>query len=391
VVVRKSQKPKELPDYPIAPDGSDDATVILTGMSIANTDYAMLSEASRRPYSRFPVHWEDGFATLLPQLAKLKSIQQWTDLRVRARLAKGDVDGAFEDAKFALRFSDAAREEPLLISQLVRVAQQSIAARSVSHGILSHQWTDAQLKEFQEFFGSWDPIRSFAHAFEGERAMGLSMMDQWVSHPSELRNQIDGLGIGESSESEIPNSFLIASVSHLRFPGIGGLIRQNQATLASYYSLLIRSGLSLSKEGEKGGYLPALEAMNKAADETLQTLSSGPNPYNALTRLLAPAVSKAMNKAVRSEQSARLTVTACALERFHRQHGSYPESLSELVPTFVPEPPVDLMDRKPLRYRRNPDGTFTLWSIGLNGVDDGGILHNKTHAEGEALDWVWPN
>lgn len=90
----------------------------------------------------------------------------------------------------------------------------------------------------------------------------------------------------------------------------------------------------------------------------------------------------------------RLTITAIALERHRLRHGSYPESLAVLVPDLLREVPVDIQDAQPLRYRREANGEFLLWSIGKNGVDDGGNgnrveVPTGTRSKG-VLDVVWP-
>jgi hypothetical protein len=372
----KQRNPPELPEYRVAAAGADDATVIRTALSIGDSGFEMVAQALNRPSARYPVRWNDGFNALLPHLAKLKALQQWIELRTRARLAQGDVDGAFEDARAAIRLADVEREEPLLISQLVRIAQQAIVARTIDYGILSHQWTEPQLKEFQMLFSRSGMLGAMANAFEGERATALSSMDAWLNHRSEmarvLPDQVHPLGL------------------RVRVPGISGLIRHNQATLANYYSLLIRSTRATEENGHRNGFHQELKAMETQMDTTLKAMTSSANPYNTLTRLLVPAVSKAVAKSVRGEQRARLTATACAVERFRKQHGSYPASLNELVPAFIAEVPLDIMDHQPLRYRRNSDDTFILWSVGDNGIDDGGIYRNPKSKSDEILDWVWP-
>lgn len=42
------------------------------------------------------------------------------------------------------------------------------------------------------------------------------------------------------------------------------------------------------------------------------------------------------------------------------------------MPEFLSAVPMDWMHGKPLRYRLNPDGTFTLWSVNEDFKDDGG-------------------
>lgn len=94
----------------------------------------------------------------------------------------------------------------------------------------------------------------------------------------------------------------------------------------------------------------------------------------------------------------RMLVTAIALERHRLRHGSYPVTLAALVPALLPAMPVDFLDAKPLRYRRDPDGTFFLWSVGENGLDDGGpVLPPPGVVSSRSLHWlrtqdiVWPS
>jgi hypothetical protein len=380
--VETLHKPKELPDYRVAPAESNDATAIATGMSIADAEFERIAEALHRPYSRFPLRWNDGFNALLPHLEKLKMLQQWVELRTRVHLAQGNLDQAFADAQTAIRLSNIVRDEPLLISQLVLIAQHSIAARTIDFGILSHQWSEPQLKEFQNHFAKASMLGAIADSFEGERAIALSTFDKWCSRPSEP----------ETPFTDDQPRLTIPGLGGVRIPGATGLIRHNQATLANYYSLMIRSARATQEAGFRNGYHQELKSFEEKMDTSIKTLSTSLNPYSALTRQLLPAISKAVAKAVRAEQRARLTSTACAVERFYKRHGNYPASLDELVPEFVPEVPIDIMDRKPLRYRRNADATFILWSIGENGQDDGGVFKNPDKKKGdEILDWVWPN
>ena len=43
-----------------------------------------------------------------------------------------------------------------------------------------------------------------------------------------------------------------------------------------------------------------------------------------------------------------------------------------LVPTFLEQEPVEWMDGMGLRYVRRPDDEYDLWSVGPDGVDNGG-------------------
>src|SRR5581483_956076 len=111
----------------------------------------------------------------------------------------------------------------------------------------------------------------------------------------------------------------------------------------------------------------------------------------------------ALRKAVLAEQTKNAVITAIALKRYELQRHEFPATLNELVPNFLKAVPNDGMDGQPLRYRRNADGRFLLYSIGDNGKDDGGDpisdqidtpgMHYSPRGSWEnphSLDWVWP-
>ncbi|MFN0130885.1 MAG: hypothetical protein ACKV19_29840 [Verrucomicrobiales bacterium] len=90
---------------------------------------------------------------------------------------------------------------------------------------------------------------------------------------------------------------------------------------------------------------------------------------------------------------ARLAEAACALEAHFAEHQTYPVSLEHLVPEFLVSVPLDL-DGQPVRYApAAANGRYKLWSLGTNGVDDGGVAKPsgkfKSVWNGPSGDWVW--
>jgi hypothetical protein len=81
-----------------------------------------------------------------------------------------------------------------------------------------------------------------------------------------------------------------------------------------------------------------------------------------------------LGRAAETEVRRRIIVTAIALERYHGRHGSYPETLARLAPEFLKHVPTDFIDGNPLRYQLTHDGHFTLYSVGLDDVDHGGLI-----------------
>ncbi len=76
-----------------------------------------------------------------------------------------------------------------------------------------------------------------------------------------------------------------------------------------------------------------------------------------------------------------------------------PVALAELVPRFLDRVPIDPISGSPLRYARAADGTFKLYSVGLDGLDDGRTLVLPEGGRSDetsrdpvvtAGDWIWP-
>ena len=79
---------------------------------------------------------------------------------------------------------------------------------------------------------------------------------------------------------------------------------------------------------------------------------------------------------------------ACALERFRLSHGNFPNALTNLAPEFIPSVPVEIVNGQPYHYRRLDDGSFILYSVGMDLRDDGGVNDPNLSAS-KQHDWVW--
>jgi hypothetical protein len=68
----------------------------------------------------------------------------------------------------------------------------------------------------------------------------------------------------------------------------------------------------------------------------------------------------------------RMARAAVAVESFRLKRGELPGSLDALVADYLPAVPRDPFRDGPLCYRQYENGTYTVYSVGHNGSDDGG-------------------
>jgi hypothetical protein len=134
-------------------------------------------------------------------------------------------------------------------------------------------------------------------------------------------------------------------------------------------------------------------------------------PYTSFASWALPNLTRAWKTLALNQSLVNEAMVACALERYHLAHGSYPETLDSLVPQYIDTLPQDIVNGLPLKYRiktltpslSHPMGEggrrpgegqrtqeFLLYSVAWNLRDDGGSTISKDHRPtADEDDWVW--
>jgi hypothetical protein len=328
-----------------------------------------------RPLAHYPIEYEfePSWAILLPHLANLKGLTQLTHVRATAALEAGRPAEALADLKVGFRISDSIRDEPILIDHLVRIACLAIDLQTLREGLLRHAWNEAQLTEFQTYLASVDLLAEYKHAMRGERAFNTTGLDYLRRQRFQL-NEMDFLSSEDGGSASTPNPVLMPA----------GWFYQNMLSISEMHQEFILAAVDEKARRVNPGQCEAL-------DSKLASLRLG--PYSIFAKMLMPALSKAVRKSARMQFYVDAAGMACALERYRIANGTYPETPTALAPQFLEKIPLDVMDGKPIRYRRNSDGGYILYSVGWNQTDDGGELAWRTDKERSVDvargDWVW--
>jgi hypothetical protein len=373
--------------FPVAASPQTPAQDVLLALTKFDPPLQQLREAARRPHARFWINYDDGFGALLPHLAKTKGNAQYLRLRATALLADGQTDAAVDDTILALRLTDTLRDEPFLISQLVRIAELHINLLAVWDGLADHRWSEAQLVTLERELAKTDFLAGYHTGMSGERAYATWTMD-FLERTRNL-NDIGGLsdddgggGMGEQLEEAVGQ--IIGRLAP------SGWFDQNKLSLGRLHVEVIRPLVDSEKQ------IVAPENSRRSS-KVIESRSFHRSPYNLFTGMLIPALDKACKKFAIAQTYVNLARVACALERYRLAQGHYPETLDGLAPQFIAQLPHDIINGQPLKYRRTPDDSFVLYSVGWNETDDGGTVAMKLGKDGKAVtavnqdagDWVW--
>jgi hypothetical protein len=354
-----------------------------------------LQAALAKPALQYDSDYRHGFENLsMTHLAPLKGAAQTLAAAVAADLHRGQTEQAWANLRALSALVAHNHREPLLISQLVRVAIAGIGISASWEALQYPGWTDTQLSEWQTLWAAVDLLEPAEAAFAMERAMAEPTFQQFRQsraafmgavfwgNPSTPISLEDGLG-GALRELHNRSTRFISwkwfdsyeeellllkgwqvMIETTRLAQAEPSFRRARANLEASFAALKEEHLEATKQSPVCG--PTLESMERSYLHWL----------------------------VRAESQRRLLVTAIALQRYCLRHGKHPPDLKSLVPEFLAEVPLDRIDGQPLRYQLKPDGSFLLYSIGEDAVDQGGdatpAKRDEKPRNWNGRDWVWP-
>jgi hypothetical protein len=360
--------------FPVSPQPQTSAQDVLLALSKYNPAVEELRQASQRPYAQFPVYSNPDrpFDTLLPHLAMLKRVTQLLQLRAIAELQDNQSQAALDDIKLMLRLIESLRGEPYLISQLVRLAMLEYDLQPIYEGLAEHQWSDVQLAKLDVELAKLGYLADYQHSMRGERACAIATI--------EIVRQTRNLGILEGPNENLPvqNALLHLVPSGWFYLNDLALAQMNQHVL-----------LPLADVQDR---IVSPEAERRANDAEIDLATKSPR-VNFIARMIYPALAGSVRKFAFAQEAVDLARVAIALERYRLAHGEYPGSLDALAPQFMEKIPHDIITGQPLKYRREANGQFVLYSVGWNETDDGGVVA-FTKGQTPAVDisrgdWVW--
>lgn len=320
-----------------------------------------ITAAAKRPYSKFGSRADEDASALLSQLAVVKRLVHTFSVKGRVELLAGNTDAALSDWRTATSLSKFLDGDPLLISLLVSIAATENPLQIVWEGLSHRQWSEEQLIKIQSTLENRNLVEDAARALRGERNFSIRMMDQYL-----VPGGLPSVGL--------PGWFQ-------RF-FLSGIVSQNKISACRIYDAHALPLLDVA--GRRVG----VSDFDSSEQELLAAMD-GFAPYHLLASPVVPAVTKALGKVANVQTAINLAMVACAIERYRLAEGENPGTLTELMPRFLVSVPLDF-DEQPLRYRLESDGSFVLYSIGIDLTDDNGRIGKEdgtfTTDEG---DWVW--
>ncbi len=322
---------------------------------------------------------------------ELRKAAQWLSGDVMAALHAGQLARAWADIHALCQLAQFNREDLTLVSQKFRTAIAGLGLAVTWEALQAPGWSEEQLAATQLDWEAMDLVAAFEQGIAGERAVGVAIFAQMraISPGEQVKFLTTGIVGGKvplaSTVKDYFEQFVVMPLWKANSEADEMLfLKHYQKTRETFRSM--QSGT------------PAIEIDRQLKANEAELNAAFGQPLARYRYLVSshviPNFSRAASVCIRHETQRRLTITAIALKRFRQRSESFPTELGALVPHFLSAVPIDPMSAKPLRYQLNADGSFTLYSVGEDGRDDGGDPNppavTKRFGLWEGKDAVWP-
>lgn len=289
---------------------------------------ALLHQASAIETCRY--EYEYGKAS--PKYDKVRSCAQLLRLAAVQHACEGETEAVVRCIKDTLCLGESLRQEPTLMPYYMHTAINGLTLRTLEWALNLTAFTDSQLQDLDTTLTVAAGKTNLAYAMATERCF---MIDA-VRDPSLMGSR----GV---------------EVTIMKLPGIRsqGLID----ILDHMEDCIQAAGLP---RAERAARFNEIEARR-------QKLSK----WRLLAHSMAPGLTRSAILESRAQADMDLARIALAIERYRLAKGKPPGQLTDLVPAYLVEVPVDPFDGQPIRYRLTEPG-YVVYSVGEDGNENGG-------------------
>jgi hypothetical protein len=305
---------------------------------VANNREALelLHQSVKIKQCRYPVDLRKGFDTKLPHLAGVKRSALLLELAAVWAAEEGQTGKAADSIGDILQLAASLKNEPFLISQLVRIACNSVALTTLERVLNRSPLPEEQLHMLAIAFKAAEDLQAFRHALIGERVNGIIIFQMSVSQRK--------TSVGKIVDDADPSHPLPQRI----------WARENWDGDYNFYLTTMDEIISGLAKGDKA--LSQLESR----------FAGSPDYQRIVSGLILPTVPRGAIRELDSIARMRMGQTAIALERYRRAHqNQLPARLDDLVPEYLEGVPKDTHGDGSLVFSIQPGGGYTISSRGM--------------------------
>jgi len=322
---------------------------------------SVIEDGTQRRSCRFDYDYKAGFKgfnMLLPHLAGLRDIIRILGARSCLEAEAGRPDAAWNLALTQLRLADALRNEPIIISFLVRLASISTSCETIQRICEVAPPNAEQYKILENLLSDYEDRKPLILALDGERLL----CGEWAFNVVRNGSAMDRMDMSVSIGS-----------------GFGGVLLK---LYSAFKPLLI---------ADQAAYVRTMDEYTRFAQQPyppndVSTIDRKAEQMrsrlNVITSMLVPAIGRVNERYWEIIAQMRVTRAGLAVLQEKQTQGAFPQTLEGVKLKNLDDP----FSTEPLCYKPQGQG-FIIYSVGPDQKDNGGNPKEKK----QKTDWdiVW--
>lgn len=317
----------------------------------------LIRQATEKSECRFDVDWNHPFTLLIPEAVYMRQLASLLSWQASKEATSGNMNSALQDVKRIYVMAGHLSNDPFTISAIVAGSIETIANNTLAKVLLHSSLSESQASVFNTSTPIINWQKVWCRSLITERTYSLEVFRS----PSQVISMV-----GQNRAS---------------FPRLSWLFWQALPPLRKLDEMCSLRIWREILDNESKPRPPFSKMSSDNIDkEVMQT------PWYAMgTKLLLPFGTFFHERSNRSYVQRCQREIALALAVYHTKYHQYPTTLAPAEKLWKSTFPLDPYNNKPFHYKS--DGkTFLLYSVGLNGVDDGGKWMSGSSPEN---DIVW--
>ena len=369
--------------------------------------------ASKKKYIKLisEAHEEGLNMVVRPNLSEMKKVCQAIAWRAKLRSHRGEIEGAFEDVLVCYRAGLHMWLPTSLIEQLVGMSMINLSVDTAKDIIRDNEIDEAVLSGFIKSFSRLVASSDYKLILDGEI----------LAYYDEVQRSFTPGSSGHlipkrHAYNEGIFNFHIALISNNASNSIRPQQKRSSWQKFVFYTKDFFNDLvefTIEMSAPLRGQLTLIFAQPRR-DETVERMQEmyrlydiavEMSPYDLANSDIIKKIETQKGNSVfleiasmpcehisslsyRTKANVRGFQATVASMLYEKQNGAYPESLRSLIDGgYMDKVPQDPFSDGPLVYRKTDDG-FMLYSVGLNMIDDDGVVgERKWDQQGDAVFW----
>ncbi|MDT8303591.1 MAG: hypothetical protein RQ760_19075 [Sedimentisphaerales bacterium] len=326
----------------------------LIGQDVVTQALSIIAQGTKRDSCRFDLDYDEGLNTLLPHLSGLRNFTRILCAKAYLEAKTGNPDTTWDMLTTQLKFADTLRTEPVLVSELRRMAMIRLSCEIIMKLCEIAPPNAQQSDDIQNHLKDFDDIRPLIHSIDAERLL----IGEWAFNLTKDEMYKENLQYG-TEDAGLLHKLIIFGIT------FKPLLLADHAA----YLRFMHDGtrfLERPYSPEQG------EVMEKGVQKKRYIV----------TRILTPAIFKVKEIHCGMIAQLRIARAGLALLQYKQTENTFPATLEALQLPNINDPFSD----GSLLYKTEGQG-FVLYSVGPDQKDNNGSPRQKKQEE----DWdiVW--